>query len=136
MLCQLSYASNVKKPCCGNHFATAERTANLCCHLEEDSTGCEVNSKGGDGSPPSAFSANQGFRNEEKRRANGRCAGEMQTRICGEKSEGKRQTAADAALVLGKHQNRAVGEDVWTKTLGEQIVHVEHYIEAACRHRG
>ena len=49
----------------------------------------------------------------------------------GDGLEGKGEAAAEASLILGEHQERAVGEYVGAEALGEEIVHIEHDVEAA-----
>jgi hypothetical protein len=45
--------------------------------------------------------------------------------------ESERQSAADAALILRKHQDRAVAEYIRPVALGQQIAEIEKRLEAA-----
>src|SRR3954470_3425261 len=45
-------------------------------------------------------------------------------------SEGEGEAAGEAALVLGEHQKGAVGEDVGAEALGQEVVQIEHHVQA------
>src|SRR5438046_5513678 len=120
MLCQLSYASNLMKPCGGSCDARRKAGKISAAYLEENSIPATGFPKAREGDEHAEFAHQsnpqidklRGVRRTDNRSESKRFDGVASERgsDSGGWSEGEGETAAEAALVLGEHQEGTVAE--------------------------